>query len=281
MRWAYGCCRKRRLVGDEEAEHEPFGTSRARCKQPRPALPPQRLAHLLIRRPRLPARRWRCKVDASESVVRREVSNRELTHSVAPEIARKLMQRWYPPFREMAIPLGPQRVPLIGEVQGVDDLASLPPVVARRLRPKARIGVVRNVTQPRAGGADRIDVERQRRSPQTAPGDSSSDTTRATRRALPRAISSSGFWSSSASIGLESHTGMYSESMTRLSRSTISASSATRSARSPVGDVRRANQSRTVLGAAPTARPICLSERCATSWIRATSSANAVAICLA
>jgi len=103
------------------------------------------------------------------------------------------MHRWYPPLGEMAVPLGPERVPVVGEIEHVDDLAVLPAVVAWRPGPRPRISAVRHVTQPRARGVDRIDVESQRRSPQTAPGDSSSDTTRATRRALPRAISSSGF----------------------------------------------------------------------------------------
>ena len=46
------------------------------------------------------------------------------------------------------------------------------------------------------------------RRPQLAPGDSSPETTCATRRALPPAMRSSGLRSSSASIGFESQTGM-------------------------------------------------------------------------
>jgi len=103
------------------------------------------------------------------------------------------MHRWYAPLGEMAIPLSPQRVLLVGEVESVDDVAALPTVVTWRLRPNAWVSAAGNVTQPRAGGVNRIDIECQRARPQTAPGDSSSDTTRATRRALPRAISSSGF----------------------------------------------------------------------------------------
>jgi hypothetical protein len=52
-----------------------------------------------------------------------------------------------------------------GEVEGVDDLAALPPVVTRRLRSEAWVGEVRDVTQPRSGGVNRIDVERQRSGP--------------------------------------------------------------------------------------------------------------------
>jgi hypothetical protein len=93
----------------------------------------------------------------------------------------------------VAIPLSPKRFLIVREIEGVDDVAALPTVVAWRLRPEAWVGEVRDVTQPRSSGVNRIDVKRQRVGPQTAPGDSSSETTRATRRALPRAINSSGF----------------------------------------------------------------------------------------
>jgi hypothetical protein len=93
----------------------------------------------------------------------------------------------------MAIPLSPQRALHIGEIESVDDGAALPTAVTWRPRPNARVSAVGNVTQPRPGGVNRIDIKCKRARPQTAPGDSSSDTTRATRRALPRAINSSGF----------------------------------------------------------------------------------------
>jgi hypothetical protein len=87
-------------------------------------------------------------------------------------------------------------------------MPSLPAAVARRLRPEARVGAVGDLAQPLSRGIDGVDVERQLPRTQTAPGDSSSETTCATRRARPRAIRSSGFWSSRASSGFESHTGM-------------------------------------------------------------------------
>lgn len=118
------------------------------------------------------------------------------------------MQRWQAALGEVPVPLGPQRSLGVREVEGVDDVAVLPAVVAGRLRPGTGVGAVGNVAQPGARRVSCVDVECQRTGPQTAPGDSSSETTRATLRALPRAIRSSGLWSSSASIGLESHTGM-------------------------------------------------------------------------
>jgi len=112
---------------------------------------------------------------------------------MAPDVSRELPQERNPALGEMAVPLGAQRLLLIGEVEGIDHVAPLPPVVACWLRPRAGVGAVWDLAQPGAGGVNRIDVERQLARPQTAPGDSSSETTRATRRALPRAINSSGF----------------------------------------------------------------------------------------
>jgi hypothetical protein len=45
----------------------------------------------------------------------------------------------------MAIPLSPQGLLLICEVEGVDDLAALPAVVAGWLRPEARVSEVRDL----------------------------------------------------------------------------------------------------------------------------------------
>src|SRR5665811_490113 len=63
--------------------------------------------------------------------------------------------------------------------------------------------------------------------------------------------------------------------MTRASRSTSDESSASRSARTPLGALRRASHSRTVLGAAPVARAMSRSERWPVSWTWIASSAYA------
>lgn len=65
----------------------------------------------------------------------------------------------------MTVPLGPQRLLLVGEVERVDDLAALPPAITGRIRPNAGIRVVRNVTQPRAIRVECVDVEGQRARP--------------------------------------------------------------------------------------------------------------------
>src|SRR5579872_4232984 len=67
--------------------------------------------------------------------------------------------------------------------------------------------------------------------------------------------------------------------MTRASRSTSDESSASRSARTPLGVLRRASHSRTVLGAAPVARAMSRSERWPVSWTWIASSAYARLIC--
>lgn len=204
----YWLRRQRRCFDDEEAEHDTVGARGARRQDPTPSLPPKRFTHLLIGRPTPSTWHRRAEIDAGESVGGCEIGNLEPRHRVAPHIARKLMQRWYAPLSEVPIPLGPQRVLGARKVEGINDFAALPSVIGRRLRPSTRVRFVGNVTQPCTSRVGRVDVECQRAKPQTAPGDSSSETTRATLRARPRAISSSGFWSSSASIGLESHTGM-------------------------------------------------------------------------
>jgi len=158
-----------------------------------PAVLRERFADVLTGRPAFAAWCRQREPDACESVCFAEICHVERSHAVTPDVSRKLLHRWNAPFGEVAIPLSPERLLLIGEVEGIDDVAALPAVVARRLWPSAWVSAVRDLTQPRAGGVGRIDVERQRGRPQTAPGDSSSETTRATRRALPRAINSSGF----------------------------------------------------------------------------------------
>src|SRR3954451_11116564 len=63
---------------------------------------------------------------------------------------------------QVAIPLGPERARIVGQVEGVNHLTALPAAVTRRLRPSAWVCTMRHLTQPRAGSVDRGDVERQR-----------------------------------------------------------------------------------------------------------------------
>jgi hypothetical protein len=151
--------RQARRILDEETEHDAVGAGGTRRDEPGPAFAPERFTRGLIWRPSPPARCGRVEAQTREPLGRREIGDVEPRHSVAPLIARKLVHGRYATFGEMPVPLSPQRVLLLGEVEGVDGVATLPAVVAWRLRPRARVRVVRNVAQPGARRADCIDVE--------------------------------------------------------------------------------------------------------------------------
>jgi hypothetical protein len=151
--------RQARRIFDEETEHNALGAGGTRRDEPGPAFAPERFTHGLIWRPSPPARCGRVEAQTREPLGRREIGDVESRNSIAPLIARKLVHGRYATLGEMPVPLRPQRVLLLGEVEGVDGLATLPAVVAGRLRPRARIRVVRNVAQPGACRADCIDVE--------------------------------------------------------------------------------------------------------------------------
>jgi len=82
-------------------------------------------------------------------------------HTVAPHIARHLPCRRQPALCQLAIPLRPERVLALRQIEGVNDEATLPAVISGRLGPRAWIRTMGDVTQPRAGGVDSRDVERQ------------------------------------------------------------------------------------------------------------------------
>ena len=124
-----------------------------------------------------------------------------------PDVAWKLPQRWDAVLGEMAVPLRPEGGFVLCQVEGIDNGASLPAIVSRRLGSQLWIGTVRNMTKPNTFRLSGVNIGR-RSWTQTAPGDSIPETTFATLRASPAAIRSSGFLSSSASIGFESQTGM-------------------------------------------------------------------------
>lgn len=111
-----------------------------------PALLPERFADVLIRRPSFPPWRRQCQADACESVRITEIGHVERLHFVTPDVTRKLPHRWYAPLGEVAIPLRPKRLLIVGEIEGVNNVAALPAVVALRLRPEPWVSEVRDVT---------------------------------------------------------------------------------------------------------------------------------------
>ena len=130
------------------------------------------------------------------------VDSTPLGERLEPESLRRVMSRY---FGEMAIPLGPDRRLRFREVDGIDDVATLPAVVRRVLSPRKRRKTGSGMPEPLATDASGVDRQRQG---YAAPGCSSPRTTAATRRYSPRARRSIGFSSSSASIGFVIHTGM-------------------------------------------------------------------------
>ena len=83
-------------IFDEEAEHEPIGPGRARRKQARPALLPERLADRLVGRATLPTGCRHRKPNSREPARIGEISYLERPHAMAPDVARKLPQRGTP-----------------------------------------------------------------------------------------------------------------------------------------------------------------------------------------
>jgi len=131
---------------NKEAENEAIGSCCTRRKKPIPPVLPECFADVLVARPCFPAWSWEGQANAGESGRVAEIGDLERPDPVMPHVAGKLLHRWYAPLGEVAIPLSPQGLLLICEVEGVDDLAALPAVVAGRLRPEARVSEVRDVT---------------------------------------------------------------------------------------------------------------------------------------
>jgi hypothetical protein len=90
-----------------------------------------------------------------------EVGDLDVPHPMPPDVPGQLPQRRDSALSQMSVPLRPKRRLVLCEIEGIDDRATLPAVVARRVRASARIRTVRDLTQPPAGGRDGVDVERQ------------------------------------------------------------------------------------------------------------------------
>ncbi len=75
-----------------------------------------------------------------------KVRDLERGHREAPEVAWKGPVRWDSRLGEVAIPLGPERRFVPGQVEGIDHGATLPTVVTRGLEPHPWIRSARNVT---------------------------------------------------------------------------------------------------------------------------------------
>lgn len=193
------------ILPAEQAQHTVLRSCRTWRDQPRPVFSCQLFAHRLEGWPTLSPWARNAEPDASQLLVRREVGNRHLDRP-PPEGAGQGVGRRDSVLGQVAIPLRPGRALLIGEIQRLHDRAPLPAVVGRQDMDRQRCCADGCVAKPAAGDSDRIDVQGQR--DQTAPGSSSDAMSFATRRYSPAAMRSTGLSSSSASMGLVSHSGM-------------------------------------------------------------------------
>jgi hypothetical protein len=121
-------------------------------------------------------------------------------------VVRDRMGRGQTTLRQIAIPLSYRRFRLVGQVQSTNCQSALPPPICWHRRSAEKRRAMRRVPDPLAADLDSIDIERHRL--QLTPGYSSWAISSATRRYSPRARTSTGLSSSSASIGRLSQTGM-------------------------------------------------------------------------
>jgi hypothetical protein len=165
----------------EEAEHEAVlrsgGTGR---EETQPALPPELFADLLVWWPRLASRAENWEAHPRQTLCGCEVGDLEpRLDRPPPEVPRHLLVRRDACFGEMAIPLGPDRGLVAGEVQRLNGRATLPAAVRRRDPSRERVGSAHRVAPPSTlPDGDGVDVEGHA---QAAPGSSRLETRRATR----------------------------------------------------------------------------------------------------
>lgn len=182
-----------RAIVDEEAEDEAGGSSCAGRQESCPVFLCQRFANTLVGRPRSAAVRGKGKAETREAVRVAEVCDLERRNAEAPDVAGERLQRWNTVLGEVAIPLRPQR--LLVSSSSARYRASTTARAASGCHRAGTDGREDRRSEAGAGAIPRWCRPCRRRSTrwsQTAPWDSSSETTLATRRAWPRAIRSSG-----------------------------------------------------------------------------------------
>lgn len=89
---------------------------------------PELLAHLLVGGPASAPGSRREQPYAGDPVRRAEIGNVERADAVAPDVAGELLQRRDASLGKVPIPLSPERLLAVGEVEGIDDVAALPAV---------------------------------------------------------------------------------------------------------------------------------------------------------
>lgn len=148
----------------EDADNEAVSWSRGTGGyEPVPAVARQRLAGDLIPRPVPACGRRSRKADPLKSIGGAQVGKSEVRgKSPAPEVSRQLRHRRERQLREVAVPLGPNRGLVAGEIQGVYDGSPLPTGVRWRIRSLIRIRAASGVAIPDRlkGTGHRLHIER-------------------------------------------------------------------------------------------------------------------------
>jgi len=147
--------------GDEHGEYEAGGTSRAGGDESTPAVLVELLAHGLVGMPSSSPRSGHAEANSGESSGIGEVGNLQGRDLVAPQVARQRAGRRDGCFGEVAIPLGPDASLVFSEVQGVEDRAALPSVIAGRAGASEWVDSSWDVAPPPTSDRRRVDIEGQ------------------------------------------------------------------------------------------------------------------------
>ena len=127
--------REKARTSDEEAEDQSIGSRCARRDETGPPLAPERLADFLERSPAGPPGHRQRESHTGKVGRIAKISRLDAGYSVAPHITRQLSRGRQSTLGQLAIPLRPERVLPVRQVESVDDNATLPAVVTGRLGP--------------------------------------------------------------------------------------------------------------------------------------------------
>jgi hypothetical protein len=127
--------RENARTSDEEAEDQSIDSRCARRDETRPSLTPERLADLLERSPAGTPGHRQCEAHTGQASRIAKISRLEAGYSVAPHIAWQLSHGRQATLGQLAIPLRPERVLAVREVESVNNGATLPAAISGRLGP--------------------------------------------------------------------------------------------------------------------------------------------------
>jgi len=135
----------------EQAENRPVRRpSSGRCDEPRPALLPEGLPHLLKGPPSGPLRPGQRQTNSHQSILRSQVRDTVHVHSDLPEISWEPDARSQCKLGEHPVPLRPRRLRGVVKVEALDDRSALPASIRRGLRPIPERAAMRDVAPPHA-----------------------------------------------------------------------------------------------------------------------------------